>query len=158
MKAFFRTPFILPIFLLMACGSSEQAKEDKTDLYSDTEEIITIDKDANDELFAEVMEIHDEVMPEMGSIRKTRKALLDKLENTSDEAIGKVLQEQADKLDESHEAMMGWMRQFNPNQDEGVTDSAYNVYLVGQKQKMIEVRDLMVNSLKEGKALLGSGE
>lgn len=157
MKTLFPIPTLLLVFLLVACGSSEQAK-DKTDLYSDKEEIIPIDKDANDELFAEVMEIHDEVMPEMGSIRRTRKALLDKLENTSDEAVSKILQEQADKLDESHEAMMGWMRQFDPTMGDSVSDSLYNIYLVDQKQKMIEVRDLMVNSLKEGKALLGSGE
>lgn len=145
---------ILLICFTVACSSSEQI-QDKTDLYADKEEIVTIDKDANDKLFAEVMAIHDEVMPEMGSIRRTRKALLDKLENTEDEAVGKVLQEQADKLDESHEAMMGWMRQFDPNMGDGISDTAYNEYLLDQKQKMIEVRDLMVNALQEGKVLLG---
>ena len=157
MKTFSRISYLILVLFMVACSSTEQT-QDKTDLYSDKEEIITIDKDANDELFAEVMAIHDEVMPEMGDIRRTRKALLDKLENTTDDAVGKVLQEQADKLDESHEAMMGWMRQFDPTLGDTVSDSAYNEYLVDQKQKMIEVRDLMVNSLKEGKVLLGSGE
>lgn len=155
MKALTRIPLILLVLFLVACSSSEQSK-DKTDLYD--KEIIAIEQSDNDKLMEEVMAIHDEVMPEMGSIRRTRKALLDKLENTADEEVGKVLQDQADKLDESHEAMMVWMRQFNPNQDEGVSDSAYHVYLQEQKLKMIEVRDLMVNSLNEGKALLGSGE
>ncbi len=155
MKTLNHILWIIPVLFITACGSSEQSR-DKTDLYD--KEIIEIEQDAIDLLMAEVMEIHDEVMPEMGSIRRTRKALLDKLENTSDEAVGKILQEQADKLDESHEAMMGWMRQFNPEQDSAVTDSSFQVYLLEQKQKMIEVRDLMVNSLNEGKALLGSGE
>lgn len=155
MKTYSRILLVSFVLFTVACGSTEQAK-DKTDLYD--KEIIAIEQDDNDKLMAEVMAIHDEVMPEMGSIRRTRKALLEKLENTTDEAVGKVLQEQADKLDESHEAMMVWMRQFNPNQDADVTDSAYNIYLLDQKEKMIEVRDLMVNSLKEGKALLGSGE
>lgn len=155
MKAIYRFFWIVPVTFFAACGATEQAK-DKTDLYD--KKIIPIEEGANDKLMAEVMEIHDEVMPEMGSIRRTRKALLDKLENTTDEAVGKVLQEQADKLDESHEAMMIWMRQFNPNQDASVTDSSYHVYLQDQKGKMIEVRDLMVDALKEGKALLGSGD
>lgn len=155
MKTSLQYPLIILMLFMIACGSSEQTK-DKNDLYD--KEIITIDKDANDQLMAEVMEIHDEVMPEMGSIRRTRKALLNKLENTKDEAVAVVLQEQADKLDESHEAMMVWMRQFNPTQGESQSDSTYYVYLQDQKQKMIEVRDLMVNSLKEGKALLGPEE
>ena len=147
---------MLFVMFAVACSSPEQAK-DKTDFYEE-EEIIALEQSENDKLFAEVMAIHDEVMPEMGDIRRTRKGLLDKLEHTSDEAVGKLLQEQADKLNESHEAMMGWMRQFNPNQDSAVSDSAYYVYLLDQKQKMIEVRDLMVNSLNEGKALLGNGD
>ncbi len=155
MKTLSKILLISLVSFVVACGSSEQAK-DKSDLYE--KEIIPIEQNDNDKLMAEVMAIHDEVMPEMGSIRRTRKALLDKLENTTDDEVGKVLQDQADKLDESHEAMMVWMRQFNPNQDEGVSDSAYHIYLQEQKLKMIEVRDLMVNSLNEGKALLGSGE
>ena len=134
MKTLSKILLISLVSFVVACGSSEQAK-DKSDLYE--KEIIPIEQDDNDKLMAEVMAIHDEVMPEMGSIRRTRKALLDKLENTTDEEVGKVLQDQADKLDESHEAMMVWMRQFNPNQDEGVSDSAYHIYLQEQKLKMI---------------------
>ena len=155
MNTLYRFLCMLIVLFVVACGSSEEAK-DKTDLYE--EEIIPIDQTENEKLFAEVMAIHDEVMPEMGDIRRTRKGLLDKLETTTDEATAEVLKEQAYKLDESHEAMMNWMRQFNPTQDSSVSDSAYHVYLLDQKDKMIVVRDLMVNSLKEGKVLLGSGE
>ena len=142
----------------MLCGvfscSAPKEDQDKTDLY-DEKELITIDKDAIGLLMDEVIAIHDEVMPEMGDIRKTRKALLEKLETSTDEELNKVLQEQANKLDESHEAMFVWMRQFNPEPDSAMTDAMFHEYLVDQKQKMIVVRDLMVNSLKEGKALLG---
>lgn len=155
MKTFYRFFWIVPVIFVAACGTAEQAK-DKTDLYD--KKIIPIEEGTNDKLMAEVMEIHDEVMPEMGSIRRMRKALLNKLETTTDDAVGKILQDQADKLDESHEAMMMWMRQFNPNQDASVTDSSYHVYLQDQKEKMIEVRDLMVNALQEGEVLLGSGD
>lgn len=140
------------MLMIGACGSQESSK-DKSELYDD-KDIIPIEQDANDVLMAEVLEIHDEVMPEMGSIRRTRKALLDKLETSTDEALNKVLQEQADQLDESHEAMMAWMRQFKP--DTAITGDKMTEYLEDQKLKMIEVRDLMVNSLKEGKALLGA--
>ena len=145
--------FSLIVFLCVACGPQEGQK-DKTDLY-EGDAIVEVEQDANDLLMEEVMQIHDEVMPEMGNIRNTRKAILDKIETSSDEELHKVLQVQADNLDASFEAMMVWMRQFNPNQDSTTSDSTYHAYLLDQKEKMIEVRDLMVNSLKERKAILG---
>ncbi len=95
-----------------------------------------------DNLMEEVMAIHDSVMPKMSDLRKTRKALMDKAEALDDSVLAKNLLRQADRIDSAQKAMMSWMRQFNPT------------YYEDQKELIKEVKDLMENSLSEGKELL----
>ncbi|MBV6644455.1 MAG: hypothetical protein KI790_03345 [Cyclobacteriaceae bacterium] len=99
----------------------------------------------------EVMEIHDEVMPKMGDLRKTRKALLDKAEDL-DEAAAKTLLEQADRIDEAHKGMMQWMRAYEP--DFAGTEDEIKKYLEEQKVAIQKVKDDMLNSVKSGANLL----
>ncbi len=90
----------------------------------------------------EVMAIHDSVMPKMGDLRKTRKALLDQAENETDSMVLVALLGKANQLDSAQKAMMGWMRQYNPT------------YYEDQKKMIQEVKDLMESALSEGKDLL----
>ena len=93
-------------------------------------------------LMDEVMAIHDSVMPKMGALRTTRKALLEKADNTSDSTLAVMLLTKADELDSAQQAMMVWMRQFNPT------------YYEDQKKMIQDVKDLMESSLADGKGLL----
>jgi len=93
-------------------------------------------------LMDEVMAIHDSVMPRMSALRSTRKALLERAENTTDSIELTVLLNKADKLDSAQKSMMGWMRQFNPT------------YYEDQKKMIQDVKDLMESSLEEGQDLL----
>ena len=108
----------------------------------------------NEELFDEVMKIHDEVMPEMGAIRKTRKAVLELQEASEDSTLRVQLLEVSNQLDEANEAMMNWMRNFEP--DFQGTPEERKQYLDAEKKKMIEVRDMMLGSLQKGNDFLSA--
>lgn len=90
----------------------------------------------------EVMAIHDSVMPKMGDLRKTRKAILERAETIEDSALRALLIQKGDKLDSAQKSMMGWMRQYNPT------------YYEDQKELIQGVKDLMESALAEGEELL----
>ena len=98
------------------------------------------------------MEIHDAVMPEMGTIMKIRKQVLLKVDSTQDNTTNDEFVKMSETLDEAYDSMMGWMRDFDPN-FEG-TPEEYNSYLKDQKEKMIVVRDQMLSSIEDGKKMI----
>lgn len=123
------------IILLAACGPSKK------------EELQT--------LKSEVMAIHDEVMPKMGELRRTRKDLLlqadSLMESNPDRAA--MLTTIADEIGNANEGMMQWMRAYEP-EFEG-TDEEIRQYLEDQKVSIQQVKDDMLGSLKKGKEIIG---
>ena len=122
------------IILLAACGPSKK------------EELQT--------LKSEVMAIHDEVMPKMGELRRTRKDLLlqaDSLMETNPERAA-MLTTVADEIGNANEGMMQWMRAYEP-EFEG-TDEEIKQYLEDQKVAIQKVKDDMNGSLQKGKGVL----
>ena len=122
------------IILLAACGPSKK------------EELQT--------LKSEVMAIHDEVMPKMGELRRTRKDLLlqaDSLMETNPERAA-MLTTVADEIGNANEGMMQWMRAYEP-EFEG-TDEEIKQYLEDQKVAIQKVKDDMNGSLQKGKEVL----
>ncbi len=112
-------------------------------------------KEAKDVLYDQVMEVHDEIMPKMGDIMKYKKQLKIKMEGLAAdpemnaEKIEKVKQA-ITELDNSHEDMMAWMREFNPDFEGMVTEEVMQ-YLNEQKVKIEQVG-------KETYAALNSAE
>jgi hypothetical protein len=112
-------------------------------------------KKEQDQLFKEVMTIHDEVMPEMGTLRRLSKGIelqLDSLEASSadvDDQKKQKMEAAAKKLDKANESMMAWMRQFEQI-EEGTPHEEVLEYLKRQKQLIEEVRDNMLTAKKEG--------
>ena len=104
-------------------------------------------------LYAEVMEIHDDVMPEMGTIHRLKKRL-----KAIDTTIVKspsypIILDHLTSLDKADEAMMSWMDEFdNPTED---TDNAIALaYLNKEKIRISEVRDQMRESIESAKRVL----
>ena len=64
-------------------------------------------------LYEDVMTIHDEVMPEMGTIRKLSK----RLKKVDGADSNEVIQNALTRLDDAHETMMSWMAQFKMPKD-----------------------------------------
>ena len=130
------------IILLAACGHSKK-KETQTN-----------GEISLDSLKSEVLSIHDEVMPKMGELRRTRKDLLfraDSLMETDAERAA-MLTTVADEIDAANESMMQWMRAYEP-EFEG-TDEEIRQYLEDQKVAIQKVKDDMLGSLKKGKKVL----
>ncbi len=102
----------------------------------------------------EVFELHDEVMPLMGDLRRVRKSLMlqvDTIQDTDAERAA-ILTEASNNLDEANEGMMVWMRNFDPN-FEG-SDEEVLKYLTDQKSSIEEVNKNMKESLKKGQELM----
>ena len=115
-------------------------------------------KEQKDALMAEVMAAHDEVMPKMGELRKTAKALQARADSlgalTGQDFAAEIstLRQTAERIEDANEGMMEWMRQFEMPDNEAPIAEVL-VYLKDQKEKIDKVKDDMLKSLEEGKAL-----
>ena len=105
-----------------------------------------------EDLKKEVMAIHDEVMPKMGDLRKTEKALRDAAGEVEDMVQSLALSEAADAIGDANENMMVWMRNYDANYDG--TDQEVMEYLRNQKAQIEKVRTDMNDTLAKGKELL----
>ena len=105
---------------------------------------------SNQELYDEVMQVHDEVMPKMEDLYKAKVALKARLLDRPDmpESEKKAINDRIAQLDSAGEGMMVWMRQFNPLPDSLGEDKARQ-YLQGERQKVQKVKDDILNALRE---------
>ena len=102
----------------------------------------------------QVMDVHDEVMPKMGQLMKTKKALMAKAETiaATDAAAAAELISLAEEIDLANEAMMDWMRNFDPNFTG--TEEEVKAYLMKKKQGIDKVAESMSSRLEAGKKAL----
>ena len=100
------------------------------------------------------MSIHDEVMPKMGELMKTSKALVLLADSIAeiDSLKASVFSAAAMEIDMANENMMNWMRSYEPEY-EG-SEKEILTYLEGQKVSIEKVKDDMENSLAKGKEIL----
>ncbi|MEO9475012.1 MAG: hypothetical protein ABJG41_05745 [Cyclobacteriaceae bacterium] len=102
-------------------------------------------------LMDQVMEVHDAVMPKMGSLMKVKKQLMAKAD-TADSVASEELKTLAQEIDLANEAMMDWMRNFDPN-FEGTEDEVKE-YLMKKKKGIEKVAEAMNSSLEKGENAL----
>lgn len=128
---------LLATFLLGSCGNDQTKVKEKSEF---------------DTLFAEVMTIHDDVMPETNNLYKLKKFAQENLQVIPDTSayVKKLLDVQV-LSDKADDAMMDWMAQFK------IPESDHNSkikYLENEKKSISEVRDLMLLTIYEGKKLI----
>ena len=110
-------------------------------------------------LYDQVMNVHDEIMPKMGelmSLKKNLTALADSLKTIdSDEAQvqAEEIETTAAMLENSHQGMMSWMREFD-NNFEGMTQDEVISYLEEQKRQIAEVGAMTNESISKARELL----
>ena len=103
-----------------------------------------------------VMAIHDEVMPKMGEISM----LIDALKAEAEQEPESPQAVSMKKLQESHKAMMDWMREFGDafTSDEILKGAALSEEkkerLRIEAERIAEVKRLMLESIAEGKQIL----
>ncbi|MCK5705281.1 MAG: hypothetical protein KAI29_29225 [Cyclobacteriaceae bacterium] len=116
-------------------------------------------ENAKDRLYKQVMAVHDEIMPKMGAIMKYKKQLNKKIDTLIEEGndanadkIAELTQAIAD-LDNSHEEMMNWMREFD-NDFEGMVNEEVMEYLNNQKDKIENVGKVANSALSNAEKIL----
>lgn len=137
---------LLTLALLTSCGS--EAKKDKVA-----------------ELEAEVMTIHDEVMPQMDQIMTLKSQLskkiqhMDSLQNEgissntiAEERIKAVDLNQ--KLNESDKLMMGWMHAYRGDSAKKLAPEGAVAYFEKEKEKILEVKQATLKSIQEAQTFL----
>ena len=131
--------FLIAIFIITSCG--EQKKNTK------------------DQLYDKVMAVHDEIMPKMGDIMKYKKQLKAKIAELvvagqeENEAKIAELTKAVDDLENSHEEMMNWMREFD-NDFDGMVQEQVMAYLKDQMTKIENVGKATYTAIKNAQELL----
>jgi DNA repair protein RadC len=102
-------------------------------------------------LYDQVMDIHDEVMPKMDELYQLKKGIQEKLVAIDSTQTEKRQQMETTihLLDSANEAMMVWMREFNPpSETEG---EAYTQYMEAELGKVKQMREVVLSALEQGK-------
>ena len=105
-----------------------------------------------DTLFAEVMKIHDDVMPEINNLYKLKKFAQENITVLPDtSSMIKELMEIQLLTDKADDAMMDWMANFKiPESDH----KSKLTYLQNEKLAISDVRELMLSTIYKGKSLV----
>lgn len=114
-------------------------------------------KNRVEKLKAEVMAIHDEVMPEMGTLMNLQKELKDKISDldTTDKSMADSLRRLVKQLEEADEAMMQWMRNYKDPSPEMSEEKALE-YLESKKESITEVKNKINASKAAAQAALNN--
>ncbi len=115
--------------------------------------------DLNQEKRAEVMALHDEVMPKLGQIKSFEKKAIQKAaelaaeDSTNTDQI-KQYELLATELDQAYEGMFVWMRQYEI-EEEGKSPEEIKLYLDQQMILVGEVNKNIKDVLAKADSLLG---
>lgn len=129
------------IFLVMlsACGKPLSKEEKEARLI--------------EQQIAEVMAIHDSVMPKTGEIFKLKKKLSGFETNVKDSLLIQKIYRYKNLLEEADDAMMDWMHEFR-EADPMLTFEEKQQYYSEEKMKITEVKIKMLASIDSAKTLL----
>jgi len=140
---------ILSVFVLaLLSGCGKEGKQDKAS-----------------ELEAEVMTIHDEVMPQMDQIMTLKSKLskkiqhMDSLQNEgiSSNTIAEERMKAVDlnqKLNESDKLMMSWMHAYRGDSAKKLKPESAIHYFESEKEKILEVKQVTLKSIQEAQTFL----
>lgn len=151
--------FYFVLFVLLAgCEQKPEQKKEAPVVVVEPEPIVEEAPDEEEQLRAEVMEIHDRAMRRMSEIRKLSTQLTDSIENTG---VNPMYQEEAinayrnrlKELKDADDAMRQWMRQFKADQ-EGLSKEEQLAYLQKEKQRVQEVEQEMNESIRAAREVL----
>lgn len=132
---------ILLLFTGVACN--KERASDRPHEHGDA-----IESGPNQQLYDQVMDVHDEVMPKMNDLYKAKTALSTqlKLPGTTDSQQEEIRQKIA-RIDSASEGMMAWMRQFEPPAD-SLGEESVRSYIQSELKKVERVREDILETLK----------
>ena len=140
MKWYIQIGIIAVLVFFTACQQKASEHEHSSHDHSE--------QSANQELYEEVMRIHDEVMPKMNDLHKAKTAMKTRLAMPGlAEGERQQIERQIARVDSAAEGMMIWMRQFNPIPDSAGEEEA-RAYLEQELEKVKEVKKDILDALK----------
>ena len=124
-------------FMLLLTGCDKSKKVQKTEF---------------DNLFAEVMKIHDDVMPETNNLYKLKKNAQENIAVLPDtNSMIKELMDIQILSDKADDAMMDWMANFKIPESE---HKSKITYLQNEKIAITDVIELILGTIYDGKSLI----
>lgn len=146
--------FLLALVIITSCGQSSSTEQQEVE---ETKDEIPEEVKIEKALYDEVMMVHDEMMPKMENMMSMKGQLKEKLDLLKEEASQTELIQQLEtainSLETADEAMMNWMRQFDPDTDSLSHEEIVEYYTL-QKQKMDSVKVVMVEAIENASAKL----
>lgn len=140
---------LLSIVLILLFGCKEKSHEHQQGHNATAPDVV--EASGNQELYNEVMEIHDEVMPKMNDIHTAKQELQEKLSKPNLTEVEKIkVQALISKLDSAGEGMMVWMRQFRPIPD-SLGEEKAREYLEDEMEKVKKVKESILTALAQVK-------
>ena len=150
MKIIHKFLFVILTVIILSCNTSNQGNEEVATEPKSEDQIM-------DELYQEVVEVHDKSMMKMQTIMNLKTEAIkeaDSLRSLGDKSLAeriKLLEETQITLEEANKSMMTWMREFRP------PDTALYAqtmeYLRTEQDKIEEVNRRMEQAIKEAEAL-----
>ncbi|MCA4895433.1 MAG: hypothetical protein ING84_10555 [Cytophagales bacterium] len=140
--------FSILIVTALACG-----KSDKHDNHHDHGS--ASGDNPNQALYDQVMDVHDELMPQMEDLYKLKKELQEKIAATPDMVAEKKgeLDQAIASLDSADMLMMDWMHKFRPLPD-SVDHEKAREYLESEMEKVKKLKDLFNESIDKAKEIV----
>ncbi|MFM7854716.1 MAG: hypothetical protein ACKO96_23015 [Flammeovirgaceae bacterium] len=141
-------PFTMLLLLTAACGKNNQHE-------GHHEHGAPNDNNPNQALQDQVMDVHDELMPQMEDIFKLKKEIQSKIDQTPDMVADKKkqLEEAAAQLDSANQSMMDWMHKFRPLPDSANREKARE-YLETEMEKVKKLKTLFNESINKAKEII----
>jgi hypothetical protein len=137
--AIFFPCLLLLSFLMVACGSSDNSAQ----------------------LEAQVMSIHDEVMPKTAQINQLSQQIRKEVERMqsdpeADDVRLATFQATLQDLEVAEQSMMNWMRNYSKQylkEKEHMTDEERTIYLEDELSRVKEVKQSMIQSITQAEKL-----
>lgn len=154
--------FLLAVGLCACSGKKEEASNDLQ------QEVHNHNVDPHhahgDERVAEVMAIHDSIMPKMQDLHNLKKEFTLRIEKADStlakgaNALAKSEKKSAEQLklqlEQADEAMMDWMHHYNADTLDQLDSEKATLYVAEQKKKIEQVRDLMKATQQQAEKFL----
>ncbi len=100
------------------------------------------------QLWGDVMVVHDEVMPKMGELHQLKKQLKKQTESP-------ILQKTIQDIEQAQDAMMDWMREFKSLRTLSKLDQQVAIdYLKKEQARIGQIKKMMIESIEKGSALV----
>lgn len=152
---------LLALLILAGCNSEHKETAD-TDTTSAHDHSGHSTHEMGDPRVAEVMAIHDSIMPQMGTIMNLKQKITTDLKTTDSLLAVKssdVLKKRKEtafalhiQLDKADKEMMNWMHQYKADTLDKLGKEELTTYIADQKVKIETVRDQMNKIISEATA------